>query len=117
MKPHVLILEDDFLIAANLGEVVHDDLDAEPIEVSSVSEALKILPDGIALALLDIEVRDGKSYAVARKLMEHNIPFIMVSGNEQGSLPHDLKEAPFLSKPVVPGRLVRLAKALSSAFH
>ena len=117
MKPHVLILEDDFLLAANLEEVVQDDLHADPIGVSTVSEALKIIPDDIALAFLDIEVRDGKSYPVARKLMENNIPFIIVSGNESASLPDDLKEVPFLSKPVAPGRLVRLAKALSSAFH
>jgi DNA-binding LytR/AlgR family response regulator len=117
MKPLVLILEDDFLIAANLEDVVQDDLDAEPIGVSTVSEALTIIPGDIALAFLNIEVRDGKSYAVARKLKEHNIPFIVVSGNEQGALPQDLKEVPFLAKPVTPGRLVRLAKTLSSAFH
>jgi DNA-binding LytR/AlgR family response regulator len=117
MKPHVLILEDNFLLAANLEDVVQDDLNAEPIGVSTVSEALKLIPDDIALAFLDIEVRDGNSYPVARKLMAHNIPCIIVSGNDQSTLPDDLKEVPFLSKPVATGRLVRLAKALSKAFH
>ena len=117
MKSHVLILEDDFLQAANLEVVVQYDLDGDPIGVSTVSEALQIIPDDIALALLDIEVRDGKSYPVARKLKENNIPFIIVSGNEQASLPNDLKDGPFLAKPVAPGRLVRLARALSSAFE
>jgi DNA-binding LytR/AlgR family response regulator len=114
MKPHVLILEDDFLLAANL---VQDDLKGEPIGISTVAEALQIIPDRIALAFLDIEVRDGKSYPVARKLMENNIPCIIVSGNQQSLLPADLRQLPFLSKPVAAGRLVRLAKALSSAFH
>lgn len=117
MKPHVLILEDDFLLAANLEEVVQEDLKAAPIGVSTVAEALKIIPDDIALAFIDIEVRDGKSYPVARKLLKHSIPCIIVSGNEQSSLPDDLKDVPFLPKPVATGRLVRLAKALSSAFH
>jgi two-component SAPR family response regulator len=117
MKPHVLILEDDFLSAAHLEEVVQDDLNAQPIGVSTVAEALKILPDDVNLALLDIEVRDGKSYSVARKLIENEIPFIIISGNDSRSLPQDLKEVPFLTKPVATGRLVRLAKALSSAFH
>lgn len=116
MKPHVLILEDDFLLAANLEEIVQDDLFAEPIGVSTVSEALSIIPDDIALAFLDIEVRDGNSYPVARKLIEHKIPLIIVSGNDHGLLPDDLKELPFLSKPVSTGRLVRLSKSLSSAF-
>lgn len=69
------------------------------------------------LAFLDIEVADGKTFPAARKLIENNIPFIFVSGNEPTSLPDDLKDVPFLSKPVATGRLVRLAKALSSAFH
>jgi DNA-binding LytR/AlgR family response regulator len=117
MKPHVLILEDDFLLAANLEEVVQEDLKATSIGVSTVAEALKIIPDDIALAFIDIEVRDGKSYPVARKLLQHDIPCIIVSGNEQSSLSEDLKDVPFLPKPVAPGRLVRLAKALSSSFH
>ena len=117
MKPHVLILEDDFLLAANLEELVQDDLNAEPIGVSTVAEALKVLPDEVDLALIDIEVRDGKSYKVARKLIESEIPFIIISGNDSRSLPQDLKEVPFLSKPVTTGRVVRLAKALSCAFQ
>ena len=117
MKPHVLILEDDFLLAANLEELVQDDLHAEPIGVSTVAEALQILPDDVDFALIDIEVRDGKSYPVARKLIKSEIPFIIISGNDSRSLPEDLKEAPFLPKPVATGRLVRLAKALSTAFQ
>ena len=69
------------------------------MQVSHVSEAMKNIPDGFALALLDIEVLDGKSYPVARKLMQNDIPFIFISGNERDSLPQDLKHTPFLSKP------------------
>lgn len=117
MKPHVLILEDDFLLAANLEDIVQQDLKAEPIGVSTISEALKIIPDNLALALLDVEVRDGKSYPVARKLIENCIPFIIVSGNNPTSLPEDLKNSPFLTKPVATGKLVWLAKTLSDAFR
>jgi CheY-like chemotaxis protein len=113
MKPHVLIVEDDFLQAANLAEVVQQDLDAEPLAVASVSEALKIIPDNIELAILDIEVVGGKSYPAARKLMQNDIPIIFVSANAKTSLPDDLKEIPFLSKPFVTGSLVRLSKALT----
>jgi two-component SAPR family response regulator len=117
MKPHVLILEDDFLMAANLEEMVQEDLRAKPIGVSTVAEALEIVPDGIEFAVLDIQVRDGQSYQVARKLKECEIPFVFVSGIDSGSLPKDLQGAPFLAKPVATGRVVRLAKALTGAFH
>lgn len=116
MKPHVLIVEDDFLQSANLAEVVQQDLDAEPLAVSSVSEALKIIPDNIELAILDIEVVDGKSYPAARKLMQNDIPIIFISANARASLPDDLKKIPFLSKPFVPGNLVRLSRTLTHAF-
>ncbi len=115
MKPHVLIVEDDFLQAANLAEVVQQDLDAQPLAVASVSEALKIIPDDIELAILDIEVMDGTSFPAARKLMQNDIPFIFVSANARASLPDDLKKVPFLSKPFVPGNLVRVSKALMPA--
>lgn len=117
MKPHVLILEDNFLLAENLAEIVQEDLKGEPRPVCTVSEALKIIPDDIALAFLDIELLDGKSYPAARKLMQHNIPFIFVSGNERASLPVEFKDIPLLSKPVPAGQLVRLSKALSNAFN
>ena len=116
MKPHVLILEDNFLLAENLSEVVEQDLDGEPVAVSTVSEALRKIPDDIHLAFLDIELADGNSYPAARKLRQNNIPFIFLSGNERESLPDDLKDTPFLSKPVPAGRLVRLSRELISAF-
>jgi two-component SAPR family response regulator len=117
MKPHVLIVEDNFLLSEHLVDIVKGDLAAQPLTASCVSVALGMIPDDVVLAFLDIEVADGETYPAARKLKANNIPFIFVSGNEPTSLPDDLKGVPFLSKPVASGRLVHLAKTLSSAFH
>ena len=38
MKPHVLILEDNYFLAENLAEIVQQDLDGEPVAVSTVAE-------------------------------------------------------------------------------
>ena len=121
MKPKVLIVEDDFLLAASLAEFVQQDLKAEPVHVVSVKEALQIVPDKIppeeiAIAILDIELVDGESFPIARKLKEKNVPFVFVSGNNPESLPPDLRHVPFLPKPVDAWHLVRVAKTLSSAF-
>ena len=110
MKPNVLIVEDDFIQAANLVEVVQQDLDAEPLAVASVTEALKVVTDNTDLAILDIELVDGKSYPVAHKFIDNEIPVIFVSANSRSFLPDDLKDIPFLPKPFVPGTLVRLSK-------
>ena len=113
--PHVLIVEDNLLLSECLVDIVQDDLAAQPLTATCVSVALGIIPDDIVLAFLDIEVEDGKTYPAARKLMAHNIPFIFVSGNEPSSLPDDLKGTPFLSMPVDPRQLIRLARELSDS--
>lgn len=115
-RPHVLIVEDNFLLSECLVDIVQEDLAAQALTATCVSVALGIIPDDIVLAFLDIEVEDGKTYPAARKLLAHGIPFIFVSGNEPSSLPDDLKETPFLSKPVNQRQLVRLARELSDAF-
>jgi len=117
MKPHVLILEDNFLLAQVLSEVVQQELGGEPLAVSTVLEALDIIPDHIDFAFLDVELSSGTSYPAARKLKQNHIPFIFVSGNERMSLPGDLRDIPFLSKPVPCGRLIRLTKAMSNVFE
>ena len=104
MKPNVLSVEDDFIQAANLAEVVQQDLDAEPVAVASVTEALKIIPDDIDLASLDIELVDGKSYPVARKLIDNEIPVIFVSANARAFRPDDLKDIPFLANRSYPAQ-------------
>ena len=78
MRPHVLIVEDNFLLSECLVDIVQEDLSAEPLTATCVSVALGIIPDDIVLAFLDIEVEDGKSYPAARKLMANNIPFICI---------------------------------------
>lgn len=117
MKPRVLIVEDNHLLAADLAELVQQYLDAEPVHVASVKEALPMVTAEIALAFLDIEVLNGQSFPVARKLKDHNVPFVFISGNRPSSLPPDLEQVPFLPKPVTPMRLVSLAKTLSDAFQ
>ena len=116
MKPQVLIVEDNFLVAENLRDIVEIVLVAQPITVSRVSDALQVSHEGIALGLLDIELADGNCYPVARKLMDNRIPIIFLSGNQHSSLPMEFKDVPFLSQPVTTNHLVLLAKALSSAF-
>ena len=85
--------------------------------VATVVEALEIIPDHIDFAFLDVELSSGTSYPAERKLKLNYIPFIFVSGKERVSLPDDLRDIPFLSKPVPCGRLVRLTKALSNVFE
>lgn len=103
-------------MAEFLRDVVEIQLGAQPITVSRVCDALAVSPEGIVLGFLDIELSDGKSYPVARTLMDNNVPFFFVSGYQRSSLPNEFKDVPFLTKPVTAGHLVKMCKALTDAF-
>jgi CheY-like chemotaxis protein len=116
VKPNVLIVEDNAILGLDMLEVVRKELLAEPVLVTCVADAITIIPGSFDLALLDINLLDGKSYPVARKLIENDIPFIFVSANESSSLPHDLQDRPFMSKPVERKLLVKMACSLNKLF-
>jgi CheY-like chemotaxis protein len=116
MKPHVLVLEDNFIISMDFAGLVTEDLHAIPVLASSVASALKLIPDDIDLAFLDIDVVDGLSYPVAKKLKENEIPFIFISGRNRDLLPVEFRESPFISKPASAHKMVQLAKSLTGAF-
>jgi hypothetical protein len=105
MKPHVLILEDSFIISMDIENLVTENLKATPVLARSVRAALKLLPDHIAFAFLDINVVDGE------------IPFIFLSGKNKNLLPDAFSQAPFLSKPFDAENLLHLTKSLTGAFE
>lgn len=117
MKPHVLILEDNFIISHDIAGLVTENLHAKPVLARSVAVALKLIPDDIAFAFLDIDVLDGESYPVAQKLVKNNIPFIFLSAKNRNLLPEEFSEAPFMPKPVDGKNLMQLTKSLTSAFE
>ena len=51
MAPHVLIVEDNFILAEELGELVENDLGGTPVIRDSVEAAIELLPDDIQLAI------------------------------------------------------------------
>jgi DNA-binding response OmpR family regulator len=94
----ILILEDDPLIALDLQTIV----EAEGHDASvcgSVAEARRWLDDDIAFALLDVDVRDGKSFEVAAAFQERAIPFAFVTGSKHSEIPAALADAGFVAKP------------------
>jgi two-component SAPR family response regulator len=117
MKPHVLILEDNFIISYDMAGLVTENLHAKPILARSVECALKLIPDDIAFAFLDIDVLDGVSYPVAQKLVDNHIPFIFLSAKNRSTLPEKFSKTPFLSKPFDGNNLMQLTKSLTSAFE
>lgn len=102
----VLIVEDRFLIAAELadqvrrmgGRVIGPSPDLESAEAILARE-------GADLALLDINLRDEDVYPLARQLEAAGVPFMFLTGYEGEALPAHWRARPRITKPIVPSEL------------
>jgi response regulator of citrate/malate metabolism len=114
--PHVLILEDELFVAIDLESLVQRHEPAARIVIcSSVAEAKTVLDAPITLALLDIDVIDGKTFEVAMILQEKGIPLAFVSGSRPDEIPPSLAAIPFIPKPfaapIIHDALLRLSNS------
>ena len=97
----ILVLEDDFLVAHQLGDWLSDASHTVVGPACSVDAALAASAEvGIDAALLDINLGDGlRSYELARILAAQRIPFAFLSGYSPSLMPPDLRDRPRLDKP------------------
>lgn len=96
----VLIVEDELFVALDLELLIHKHAPAARIVVcASVAEAQSALTEPVELALLDVDVLDGKTFEVAKALKSSGVPFIFVSGSRQEEIPPELTDVPFVPKP------------------
>jgi DNA-binding NtrC family response regulator len=95
----VLIVEDDPLIAWSLSQTISDEVGADVIVATNLVGAEEHLADNLDFALLDVNIGDGTTFALARRLAERGVPFAFASGSSRSVVPPDLMAAPFLSKP------------------
>jgi two-component SAPR family response regulator len=97
----VLIVEDEFLIAAQIESVVSG-LDCDIVGPASLpSEALDLIENGeVDAAILDITLRNGeKVYPVADELRRRNIPFTFLTAYGPTGVHADYSDQPVISKP------------------
>jgi DNA-binding response OmpR family regulator len=99
----VLIVEDEPVIALEIESLVLERLpDAEIVVAASVCEAQTAIAEPVALALLDIDVTDGKTYPLALQLQLKKVPFAFVSGADRSDAPQELCDAFQVMKPFSP---------------
>ena len=98
---HVLVLEDEPLIAMGIEALLKEDLGcAKVTSVVTVAQAMVALGnESIDLALLDIHLPQGTSFDLAAALEERRIPFVFASGSDGNAIPKRFANVPFASKP------------------
>jgi DNA-binding response OmpR family regulator len=95
----VLILEDDPMISMSLEAIVEDVAPAVVTIRASLAAAENIVEQQFDLALLDIELTNGKTYEIARTLDEKQVPVAFVSANPKDQMPDEFRRFTLIAKP------------------
>ena len=108
----VLIVEDEWLIAEDFAFVLRNAGHEVVGPCNSVKAALSTLETtAVDAAFLDVELRDERSFPVAERLMQQDIPFTFLSGHGSRELPPAMNGVRLLPKPVDhPALLVAVKK-------
>jgi DNA-binding response OmpR family regulator len=78
----ILIVEDEFLIAAVLEETFSE-AGAETVSAATLAEALKVAEDAsLSAAVLDVRLGRQTTEAVADVLAARSVPFVFYSGQD-----------------------------------
>jgi CheY-like chemotaxis protein len=98
---HLLLVEDEYLLALGLAEVATD-LGAEVFgPVASVDDALALvekLPE-LDAAILDVNLGDATIFPVADALRARGVPFVFSTASEPTAFPERFRDVPLCRKP------------------
>jgi DNA-binding response OmpR family regulator len=104
----ILVLEDDYYLASHAASALRaagaDVIGPFPREAAAI-EAVR--HGGLTSAVVDINLGPGPSFETAHALREADVPFIFLTGYDQGAIPDEFGGVPRLEKPVEPRQLVR----------
>ena len=101
MPDDVLIVEDDAIIALDFEDTITGFGVKRVRCAGSVARALRLIEDRAPdFALLDVGLVSEKSFAIAERLQQMQIPFVFITGyGREFGLPPALKGTPMLPKP------------------
>lgn len=113
----VLVVEDEYFIATDAARALRS-AGAEVIGPCSTEEAARAeiearRPDAV---LVDINLGTGPSFKLAESLKSQGIPFVFVTGYDQGMIPEEFSHIARLEKPTQLRRIIgAVAKLLTPA--
>ena len=111
MTARVLVVEDEPLIAFDVADHLREAGFEVVGPVASVSAALKLLEsEGCDLAVLDVNLGRETASPVADALRAKSLPFVALSGYSSEQVPEIFQQAPMLTKPVEPKKLVHVLR-------
>lgn len=113
----LLLVEDEYLLALHLSELLGD-MGAEILgPVACVADALALIEDApvIDAAILDVNLAGEAVFPVADRLNARRVPFAFASGYDPALMPPRFRDVEVCQKPIdaaaVRGAIARLRPA------
>ena len=96
----VLLVEDEAVIAFAVEDMLGELGCAVVGPAFRLDEAIELArAEAIEVAILDVNLNDQRSYAVADELARRGVPFLFATGYAEAGVQWDGKEVPLLAKP------------------
>lgn len=96
----VLVVEDEWLIAEDIAACLRASGHQVVGPAPSVAAALRLIgEDHVDMALLDVQLNDETSLAIAEELQTRDIPFACLSGFGPHDVPSAFANFKFVRKP------------------
>ena len=112
----ILLVEDEFLLALHLEELLQSLGGTVRGPFGKLSDALDAVQrEKFDLALLDINLGGTMVYPLADDLRARGVPFLFLSGYSVANLPDRFRSVMRLNKPCDPDLLVAALRGYSSA--
>jgi CheY-like chemotaxis protein len=110
---HILVVEDEFLVALELEQLLGGRGCQVVGPAASVRRALALLGvEKVDAAVLDVNVDGARITPVAEALKAREIPFVLATGYGASTFPEPaLCKAPRVTKPVIEAELLRVLRA------
>jgi len=101
----ILVVEDEPLIVMDI-KLAFEVTGAEILTAYTLEEAMSLVErDGISAAIVDHQLRDGRSDELCERLKELELPFVLYTGHRIDSGP--CSGEPQVEKPTHPDELVK----------
>ena len=100
----VMVVEDEFLIADSIAELLRDEGVEVIGPVGSVQKSVELLAatPQIDAAMIDVNLRGEFSYDVADGLLARGVPFAFMTGYDEGVIPARFSAVRRFQKPTDP---------------
>jgi DNA-binding response OmpR family regulator len=106
-RRRILVVEDDFLVATLLAEILESVGWQVVGPVTHLDKALDAVEgEGVDAAVLDVDLGGQNVYPVAEALHARRVPFVFVTGCGRETLPVLFRGRPHLGKPFAPRELI-----------